>query len=110
MAKGCLASNLAVPGVGSLAGGHKVGLFQLGLCLAGFGLTLGSGLRFIFWTLAHWEEYYGPNPPSDPMKPLFDLWVHARWPLLGMALFACAWLWALSTSLAMLAETKKQEG
>ena len=101
---------MALPGVGSLAGGRKVGLLQLGLCLAGFGLTLGFGIRFVFWGLAHWSEFYGQtsDPDPDPFKPLLDVWQQARWPLLGIILFACAWIWALRTSWSLLAEAKKQ--
>ena len=107
-AQGYLASNLALPGVGSLAAGRKVGLLQLGLCLLGFGLTLGFGIRFIYWTLAHWSEFYGPDVEPDPFRPLHDMWQQARWPLLGIALFACAWLWALLTSRSLLAAAKNK--
>jgi hypothetical protein len=105
-AQGCLSTNLVMPGLGSLVGGRKVGLVQLALCLCGFGLTLGTGVRFIFWSLAHWAEFYNPNPNGDPFAPLHDMWIHARWPMLGTVLFGLAWLWALLTSRAILAEAK----
>jgi len=105
-ARGCLATNLALPGLGSLAGGRKVGLIQLCLCLGGFALTLGFGVRFVYWALAHWSEYYGANAELDPLKPLRDLWQHARWPALGIVLFACSWLWAMHTSRSLLLESK----
>jgi hypothetical protein len=109
-AQGCFASNLAMPGVGSLAGGRKVGILQLGLCLAGFVITLVFGIRFVYWSLAHWSEFYGPHADvADPFKPLRDLWRQARWPLLGIGLFALAWLWALVTSWSLLAEAKNKK-
>jgi hypothetical protein len=106
-AQGCFATNLVMPGLGSLAGGRKtVGIAQLALCGAGFTLTLATGIKFIFWALAHWSEFHDPNPAADPMQPLRDLWQHARWPVLGMLLFGLAWFWALFTSRSLLAEAK----
>lgn len=105
-ARGYLASNLVMPGLGSIASGRKVvGLSQLALSLASFAMTLGCGVRFIYWSLAHWSEYHGPNAGAggDPLKPLLDLWEQARWPLLGIAMFAISWLWALVTSRSLLA-------
>jgi len=107
-AQGYFATNLAVPGLGSLLGGRKGGLLQLVLGLGGFAITVGCGLHFVYWSLAHWSEYHGVNADLDPLKPLRDLWQQARWPLLGMAMFACSWLWALNTSRALLAEAKRQ--
>jgi hypothetical protein len=106
-ARGFLATNLAMPGAGSLAAGRKIGLVQLALCLTGFTLTTVSGLQFVYWSLANWSKYHGPNVEMDPLKPLIDLWQHARWPLLGVALFAISWLWALLTSRSLLAESKR---
>ena len=104
-AKGLLATNLVMPGLGSLADGRKVGLVQLVLCLVGFGLTMGCGIHFIYWSLAHWAEYQTASDLSDPWKPLRDLWQQARWPLLGIFLFLVSWVWALATSRSMLSQT-----
>jgi hypothetical protein len=105
-AQGCFTTNLVMPGLGSLVGGRRVGLPQMTLCLTGFAISLGFGVRFTFWSLAHWSEFYSPNPDADPFAPLRDLWQQARWPLLGIALFAFAWFWALLTSRSLLAEAK----
>jgi hypothetical protein len=35
------------------------------------------------------------------------MWKHAQWPLLGIALFILALLWAMSTSLSLLAANKQ---
>jgi hypothetical protein len=107
-AQGCLATNLVMPGLGSLAAGRKIGIPQLALCVAGFALTLGFGVHMIYWTLAHWSEYYGPHTETDPFKPLLDLWREARWPILGMLLFGVAWLWSICTSRAIIAEVKRR--
>lgn len=108
-AQGYCATNLVMPGLGSLVGGRKAaGLSQLALCLTGFGLTLGCGVRFFFWALAHWDEFHNPNPNDDTLAPLRDLWQHARWPVLGMFLFGIAWLWALATSRSMLAAAQNE--
>ena len=109
-AQGCAATNLVMPGLGSLLGGRKIGYLQLACALTGFALTLIFGTRFIFWALAHWSEYHGANAPADPLQPLRDLWREARWPLLGMALFFFAMLWALATSRSLLAEAKRNGG
>lgn len=109
IARGCFTTNLVIPGLGSLTGGRKVGYLQLVLCYAGQGVTLVFGLRLIFWALAHWSEIYRPNA-QDPLAGLREIWPHFRLPLLGMVLFAGAWLWALQTSYAMLAEAKRKSG
>jgi hypothetical protein len=105
-AKGYLAANLAVPGLGSLAAGRKVGLWQLGIYLAGFAITLGFGTRLILWYLAHWSEFHSLDPRMDPLQPLRDLFYQARWPVLGSVMFAVSWFWALLTSRSLLAEEK----
>lgn len=105
-AQGYVASNVVMPGLGSLAAGRKVGLLQLALCLGGFGITLGFGVRFLFWALAHWAEFHTVNLDADPLKPLRDLWQQSRWLLLGIAMFTVSWLWALATSRSLLAESK----
>jgi hypothetical protein len=106
IARGCLTANLMVPGMGSLAGGKKVGWLQLILCFTGQTISLIFGVRLIYWSLAHWSEFYGPT--ADPVEAFPHLWLQARWPLLGIVLFAIAWLWALMISYRLLAEAKKK--
>lgn len=107
-AQGYAATNVVLPGLGSLTAGRKAGLIQLCLCLGGFGMTLGFGTRFIFWALAHWSEFQNVGPDADPLKNLRDLLEHACWPLLGIILFAISWLWALLTSRSLLNESKNK--
>ena len=105
-AQGYAATNVVLPGLGSLTAGRKVGFIQLVLCLGGFGMTLGFGMRFVFWALAHWSEFQNANPDVDPLKNLRDLWDQARWPLLGIFMFLVSWLWALSTSRSLLIKSR----
>jgi hypothetical protein len=107
-AQGCLATNLALPGLGSLAGGRKIGLAQLLVCLTGFALTLGGGVQFIAWMLAHWAEYHGAGGELDAWTRLRNLWQQGRWPLLGIVIFGISWLWALCTSWSLLADAKEK--
>jgi hypothetical protein len=99
-ALGCLTTNLALPGFGSLIGGRAAGYPQALLGVVGLVLTLGFGLRFIAWALAHWSELYGGD--GDPLAALERMWFQVRWALLGIATFVVAWAWALATSLSLL--------
>jgi hypothetical protein len=97
---GCCTANLALPGSGSVTGGRRVGYFQMGLAVAGLGVSLWSGARFILWSLQSLHRFY--DPATDPVVALQELWRAARWPLLGLGIFAVAWMWALVTSLSLM--------
>ena len=104
---GCLTSNLALPGSGSLVAGRSSGYSQLLLGLAGLVVSMIFGLRFIVWQLANWSRFHGPE--ADPVAGLHELWVHLRLALLGLGLFFLAWFWALMSSLAILDSARKAE-
>ena len=104
-ARGCVATNLALPGFGSLIAGRAVGYAQAAFTVVGFGLTLFFGLKFIVWYLANWATINGPQ--ADPMETLTSIWRAVRWALLGIGLFAIAWLWALATNAAILRQARK---
>ena len=106
-ARGCFTTNLVIPGLGSLVGGRKIGYLQLVLCYIGQGITLVFGIRLIYWSLAHWPEIYHPNA-EDPLATLREIWPQLRLPLLGILLFAIAWIWALLTSCRLLDNAKKK--
>ena len=72
----------------------------MGLALVGLGVSLWSGTRFILWSLQRLPRFY--DPATDPVVALQELWRAARWPLLGLGIFAVAWLWALATSLSLM--------
>ncbi len=94
---GFLTANIAVPGVGSIAGGRLSGYPQLLFSLAGLAMTMSFGTRFIFWYIRNWSRLQ-QLVATDPFEPLVQVWMAVRWALLGIALFAFAWLWALFTS------------
>ncbi len=104
---GCLTANLVVPGTGTLAGGRRSGYAQGVLALAGTGLTLVFGVRFLAWYAANYARLQQED--LDPFAVLGEIWLAVRWALLGMALFALAWLWALGSSLLLLREARRAE-
>lgn len=103
---GCLTTNLAMPGFGSLLGGRfATGLFQAALSVGGMGLTLVFGLRFIQWYLENWELL---SQGDDPVGTLAAMWIEVRWALLGIGAFGVAWLWGLATGYSIVAEAKRR--
>ncbi len=110
-AKGCLTANLAVPGLGSILVGRKIGFVQMAIYFAGFALTLTFGLRLIYSALSNWSAFYAEfySPGADVLYALSDLWQRTRWALLGIFLFLISWVWALATSRAVIAEANKKK-
>ena len=106
-AHGCVGTNLALPGIGSLMAGRAVGYVQAALTLAGFGLTVLFGLKFSLWYLANWSSLNSPN--ADPLETLGEVWREVRWALLGIGLFAIAWLWAMGTNAGILRQARHAE-
>lgn len=103
---GCLTTNVAMPGFGSLVAGRVSGYFQVVLGLAGLAITMLFGLRAIYWCVTHWAEMQSPD--ADPVRNLTELWLAIRWPLAGIGVFAAGWLWALGTSLDILRVARKE--
>jgi hypothetical protein len=101
---GCLTTNLALPGLGSLLAGRVSGYPQAALGLSGLALTLIFGARFILWYIANWASLH--NPDADPLAMLGDLWLALRWPLLSFGIFLLGFLWALATSLQILGSAR----
>ena len=100
---GCLTSNLAAPGAGSLLAGRRSGYGQLTLAMGGLLATTIFGVRFMLWMVANWSRFYGAGADPD----LLEMWLHLRWALLGFGLFGAALLWALGTSLSILGDAQK---
>ena len=98
IAWGCLTSNVALPGSGSLMAGRRIGYAQLVFTVSGMILSTLFGIQFILWQLANWSRYHGPNADPD----LLELWLHIRWTLAGFGLFVLGLLWALFTSFSIL--------
>jgi hypothetical protein len=106
MAWGCMTTNLAVPGIGSLMAGRVTGYIQLLLTVGGMILTLWFGVRFIVWAVGNWNQL---QQADDPVAPLLEMWNRAHWALLGIGIFALAWLWALTTSVGIVREARAGE-
>src|SRR5262245_11863109 len=104
---GCLTSNLAIPGSGSLAAGRASGYPQLFLTFAGLILSIVFGVRFIVWTFANWGRMH--DVQVDQVEVLAEMWRVVRWALLGLAIFGLSVLWALATSLQILQSAKESE-
>jgi hypothetical protein len=104
---GCFTSNVAVPGIGSLAAGRRSGYAQVILGMIGLALTVLFGARAMYWFLTNWSRLH--DPAGDPAALLSEMWQHLRIPLLGIAFFAFDWLWALATSLEILRQARTSE-
>ena len=102
---GCLTSNLALPGSGSLLAGRASGYGQLLLALLGLVLSLIFGVRFLMWHVSNWSRLHGPD--VDSIEALREIWVQLRWALLGLGIFLISMLWALITSFAILASSRR---
>lgn len=91
-----LTNLLTLPGLGSLAGGRKVGYAQAALALAGFALTL-------WWLAKTVLEWFARGElPAELNLTLL-------WGLIGAALYGLAWLWSLGTSVQFHREAKANE-
>ena len=96
-----------MPGSGTLVGGRRSGYVQGLLALAGTGLTIEFGLRFIGWYFANYARLQ--EEMLDPFAVAGEVWIAVRWALLGMGLFAIGWLWALGSSLGLLREARRTD-
>jgi len=65
------------------------------------------GLKFIVWYLSNWSSLHGPQ--ADPLETMSSVLREVRWALLGMGLFAIAWLWALGTNAAILRQARRTD-
>src|ERR1041385_9071844 len=69
---GCLTTNLAMPGFGSLVAGRISGYPQVFLGIAGMILTTIFGVRALLWMLANWSRMH--DPATDQFAAFGDLW------------------------------------
>ena len=104
---GCLTANLALPGAGSLAAGRAVGYGQMALAFLGEIITVVTTILMFKWALSRGGG--SQTNMDDPLQIQYqlDLWRHMCWPLAGIAMVAVAFLWALTTSRALLASATK---
>jgi hypothetical protein len=101
----CAATNLAMPGIGSLLAKRAVGWPQATLTVTAFTLTAFFGLKFVLWFFQNRAYLFGDE--SDPIELLQSMWQNVRFALLGMGLFIFSWLWALITNASILRAAKK---
>lgn len=104
---GCFTANLALPGSGSLLAGRVTGYAQLLLAVGGLALTLIFGARFLGWYVANWSRLQGVQ--ADPVEAMTEVLKAARWPFLGIGVFALGWLWALGSSWQILRSVRETE-
>src|ERR1051326_6972094 len=88
---GCLTTNMAMPGFGSLMAGRVSGYPQAFLGIVGMVLTTVFGVRFLVWMLANWSRTH--DPATDQGELFLQMWLVVRWAFLGMLLFGAGWLW-----------------
>ncbi|MBK9139340.1 MAG: hypothetical protein IPM17_11355 [Verrucomicrobia bacterium] len=89
----CAVANLAaLPGLGSIAAGRRIGYAQAALALAGFGLSL-------LWLLLFIRDWRVEGELPLGWRPALGVG------LAGIGLFGTAWLWALRTSRSLLRES-----
>jgi hypothetical protein len=105
-ARGCLAANLALPGAGSLAAGKAVGYVQMIMTFAGMIVTILGGIPMIEWCLNNWARLQDPS--GDPGGVMLDLWLHLRWPLAGIGLYAVGLAWAALTGVLLLSRASEE--
>jgi len=105
-ALGCLATNLAMPGFGSLLAGRKVGYCQIPFTIFGQILSLISAVPAFAWSVSNFSRL---QEEEDPLEPLRQIWIHWRWTTLGLAIFFVGFLWAWITSRSILAESRANE-
>ena len=104
---GCLTTNLAMPGFGSLMAGRVSGYPQVVLTFVGLALTLVCGGRFVLWCLANWARLHAPE--ADPLAALLEMWIAMRWAVAGIGIFFLSLLWALATSFQIIRAAKLAE-
>lgn len=97
-----IANQLALPGIGSVLAGRKVGWLQLAFSLTGIG-CMTVFLAFAIPRMGDWL-----NPPEDPelVFAVFEKW--RPWLMLsviGIGLVAFSWVWSLGTSRQVLKES-----
>src|SRR5712671_7355393 len=82
---GCLTTNLAIPGGGSLVAGRVSGYFQLLLAVTGVVLTVVHGLNFIYWYVNNWAHLQ--QTQLDTAANFQELWWRLRPAAIGVAVF-----------------------
>jgi len=86
----CLLTNVAtLPGLGTIAAGHRVGYVQAVIAVIGFILSMA-------WFGLTAKEWWATNQIALGFTPTLGLGVA------GVAVYGIAWIWALTSSLRVL--------
>jgi hypothetical protein len=101
---GCLTTNIALPGFGSLVAGRKSGYPQALLSIGGMVVSVIFGVRALLWMLTNWSRMH--DPAVDQFAVMGEMWAVLRWAILGFAIFGVGWLWALVTSYGIIHSAK----
>lgn len=108
-ALGLLATNVAMPGFGTILAGKVVtGAMQAVLAFAGVAVSTIYGIRMIGWMFSNWERLH--DPYGDPVAMLGEMWLAIRWPLAGLLCFGFAWAWSMLSSWSLLRKTRNRSG
>jgi hypothetical protein len=110
-----MANQFAIPGLGSLAAGRRVGYAQLILATIGILPTLAFSLRLLV-ALYHLQKSIGGFGSIDELLVYLEtrirqlpqdwglyFWIGAP----GVAAFAIAWFWALISSIAIVSGAQR---
>src|SRR5258706_5429294 len=87
---GCLTTNFALPGFGSLLAGRPSGYGQVALMSVGLIISVVIGLRCIVWFLTDWTRLQEAQL-AEPIAAVQEMWSHLRWPLVGIGSFGIGW-------------------
>ena len=104
---GCLTTNLALPGAGSLAAGRPIGYLQLALALLGVALTCLTTAHVAWWSFHNWDRLHSAD--VDGIEAMGEMWQAFRWPVFSLFFFALDWCWGLATGLELVREAKQAQ-
>jgi hypothetical protein len=79
----------------------------MAVAFAGMIISLVTGIPMLEWGLSNWARLTDPSSP-DPLGVLWDLWLHMRWPLVGICIFATATLWAAATGMRLVSKAPEE--
>ena len=103
-------NQLALPGLGTVMAGRKIGYAQLVLSVTGF-VCLNIFLVLALPEVgALWNEMLHPSDDAFALLNLLEKWkTRIALAFAGIILFGIAWLWALGTSVKAVRRGNKTE-
>jgi hypothetical protein len=101
----CFTANWAMAGSGSLAAGYAVGYWQMAAAFLAMILTFVTAIPMIQWGIPMMRQMFSGAANAQPS--LEEVWRYVHWPLASIGLYVAVVLWALTTSLIILARNPK---